>query len=126
MKRVANKIREGGKYFSFHTCGNVMEIVPDLIDAGVQALNPLEFTAGMNLAEMKKTYGEELVLIGNANKNVAQLGSTEEVRREVRRCLDTAAPGGGYMLASAITQETPVENALAFYDEAKNYQSWRA
>ena len=125
MKRVADKIREGGKYFSFHTCGNVTEIVPDLIEVGVQALNPLEITAGMDLAEMKKNYGDKLVLIGNAHANIVQLGSPEEVRAEVRRCLDDAAGGGGYFLTGGITQATPVENALAYYDEARNYTGWK-
>lgn len=125
MRKVADAIRAGGKYFSFHTCGNVTEIVPDLINAGVEALNPIEITAGMDLAEMKREYGDRLVLIGNANANIVQLGSPGEVRAEVRRCLDDAARGGGYFLTGGITQATPVENALAYFDEARNYSGWK-
>jgi len=121
MKVVADKIKEGGKYFSFHSCGNVTAIVPDLIEIGVDALNPIEITAGMNLAEMKLNYGDRLVIIGNANANVIQLGSTEDVRAEVRRCCDDAAQGGGYFLTGGITQATPTENVLAYFDEAGKY-----
>jgi len=126
VKPVADKVKEGGKYFSFHSCGNVTEIVPDLIDIGIDALNPIEITAGMDLAEMKKKYGDRLVLIGNANANVIQLGSPDDVRSEVRRCLDDAARGGGYFLNGGITQATPVENVTAYFDEAKRYVGWRS
>ncbi|HAU38820.1 MAG TPA: hypothetical protein DCX07_14030 [Phycisphaerales bacterium] len=121
MKAVVDKIKEGGKYFSFHSCGNVTAIVPDLIDVGIDALDPIEITAGMDLAELKRDYGDRLVLIGNANANIIQMGSPDDVRAEVRRCCDEAAHGGGYFLSGGITQATPTGNVVAYFDEAKRY-----
>ncbi len=125
VKVVADKIKEGGKFFSFHSCGNVTTIVPDLIALGVDALNPLEITAGMDLAKMKEVYGEELVLIGNANANIIQLGSPEEVRGEIRRCFDEGASGGGYFLNGGFPQGSSAMNILAYFDEAHQYTGWR-
>jgi len=121
IKRVVDKIKNGGKYFLFHSCGNVNKIVPDLISLGVDALEPIEPTAGMSLAEMKRNYGDKLVLLGNVNANILQMGSPEDVRAEVRRCFDDAAHGGGYFLNGAITQVSPVENVMAYFDEAGKY-----
>ena len=125
MKVVADKIKQGGKYLNFHSCGNVTEIIPDLIDVGIDSLNPIELTAGMDLKQVKQQYGDKLVVIGNADTNILQMGSVEDVRKEVRRCLDDAAGGGGYFLNGAITQVAPVENLLAYFDEARSYTGWR-
>jgi len=125
MKRVAQAIHDGSKYFSFHSCGNVTAVIPDLLDVGIDALNPIEVTSGMNLREVKEKYGEHLVIIGNANANIVQMGSPEDVRQEVRRCLDDAACGGGYFLAGGKTPATPIENLVAYYDEARTYQGYR-
>ena len=125
MKRVIDRVHAGGKYFGFHTCGNVTKIIPDLIEAGIDSLDPIEPTAGMDLAEVKRLYGERLVIMGNADANVIQMGSTDDARREVRRCLDSAARGGGYMLNGGITQAAPAENVLAYFDEARRYTGWR-
>jgi uroporphyrinogen decarboxylase len=125
IKRVADAIHDGGKYFSFHSCGNVNAVVPDLIEAGIDALNPIEVTSGMDLAEVKRLYGDRLVIMGNANANIVQMGTPDEVRAEVRRCLDDAAAGGGYLLCGGRTPATPTENMVAYFDEAKTYQGWR-
>lgn len=125
LARVAARIHAGGKFFSFHSCGNVAQVLPDLLALGVDALDPLEHTAGMDLAELKRLYGDRMVLIGNADANVVQMGTPEAVRAEVRRCLDEGAPGGGYFLSGGVTQATPVENLLAYFHEARTYQGYR-
>lgn len=125
LKKVSDKVKSKNRFFSYHSCGNVTEIIPDIIEAGVDALNPLEHTAGMNLEEIKEKYGNKLVLAGNIDVNLIQEGSTEDVRKEIRRCLDIAAKGGGYFLKEGITQTTPLENVIAYYDEAKTYQGWK-
>ncbi len=76
----------------------------------------------MDLAELKRLYGDRMVLIGNADANVVQMGTPEAVRAEVRRCLDEGAPGGGYFLSGGVTQATPVRNLLAYFHEARTYQ----
>ena len=126
IRRVAEAIHAGGKYFSFHSCGNVTSVIPDLIEAGIDALNPIEVTSGMDLAEVKRLYGDALVIMGNASANIVQMGTPEQVRQEVRRCLDDAAAGGGYFLDGGRTPATPPENLVAYFDEAKSYQGWRA
>jgi len=125
MKRIVAAAKSAGKLFSFHTCGNVTEVLPDLVDTGIDALNPLEVTAGMDLAQVKADYGDRLVVIGNANANIVQMGTPDDVRAEVRRCLDDAANGGGYFLCGGRTASAPVENLIAYFDEARSYQGWR-
>ena len=124
VKKVVRKIKADGRYYSFHSDGEITAIIPDLIDMGVDALNPIEKTAGMDLRWVKEHYGDQLVVIGNADANIVQMGSEEDVRREVRRCLDDAADGGGYFLAGGMTQITPVENLVAYFDEAKSYRGY--
>ena len=110
---------------SFHSCGNVTQIIPDLIEVGIDALNSIEVTSGMDLRQVKELYGDKLVIMGNASANIVQMGSPDEVRGKVRRCLDDAAAGGGYLLAGGRTPATPVENLIAYFDEARTYQDWR-
>jgi len=114
------KQRTQAKIF-FHTDGDVFNLIPDLIEIGVDILNPIQTSAGKmsDLAELKRRYGQNLVFCGAVDTHhLLPFGTPEAVRDEVRRVIEILGPGGGYMLSSVhtIMSEVPVENVLAMVD----------
>ena len=83
----------------YHGCGNVETILPDFIDMKLDAYNPLEAKAGLDVVELRKQYGHRLGFCGNSNMQVWEEGDPETVRREVIRKLN-AAKGGGMIFQS--------------------------
>ncbi len=112
----------------FHTDGDVFDLVPDLVEIGVDILNPIQSGAGRmsDLALLKREFGKSLVFCGAIDtQRILPYGSPEEVRAEVGRVIDILAPGGGYMLAAVHTvmDEVPPENLLAMVDAARELES---
>lgn len=125
-RRMAGAVKPFGKPILFHTCGSVYALIPDLIDAGIDILNPIQVSAAhMDTRRLKAEYGRDLVFWGAIdNQGVLPNGTPEEVRREVRRRITDLAPGGGYVLAAAhnIQQDVPPENVVAMFDEAREFR----
>ncbi|UCC62034.1 MAG: hypothetical protein JSV36_14770, partial [Anaerolineae bacterium] len=86
--------------FIWHSDGNVEALLPMTLEAGFVGFHGLEPAAGMDLARIKREFGQDLVLVGNIDVRVLCEADLEAVRREVRRCIEQGAPGGGYMIAS--------------------------
>lgn len=108
----------------FHSDGNLWQIMDDLLDAGIDGLNPLEPLAGMELKPLKKRYGNRLILVGGIDcSQLLPLGTPEEIRQAVQRAMQVAAPGGGLFIGSSseINPATPLENVLAFYSACHEY-----
>jgi uroporphyrinogen decarboxylase len=110
----------------YHSCGSVLEYIPDLIDNGVDALNPVQIAArGMDPAALKKAFGERIVFWGGGidSQHVLPYSSPEEVRKHVCRNLEAFGPGGGYVFANVhnIQADVPPENVLAMFDAAREY-----
>jgi uroporphyrinogen decarboxylase len=84
----------------WHSDGNVEVLLPMAIEAGFVGFHGLDPMAGMDLAKIKREFGQDLVLIGNVDVRVLFGLDLEAVRREVDRCIQQGAPGGGYMIAS--------------------------
>jgi len=106
-----------------HCCGSVRAIIPDLIEIGVDVLNPIQPLArGMDPAELKAEFGSEISFQGAIDVQQGMIGSVDEVRRETASRINALAPGGGYVLATAnnITADVPLENVLALYQSAKD------
>ncbi|MFQ6130489.1 MAG: uroporphyrinogen decarboxylase family protein [Armatimonadota bacterium] len=123
--------RQAGLKTMFHSCGAVREIIPDLCKLGVDALNPVQGRAkGMDLAKLKAEFGAELTFHGCVDhQHVLPHGTEEEVRAEVRRVINTMAPGGGFCLAAShdlMLDEFPPENVIGMYDEAYAYGQYAA
>jgi uroporphyrinogen decarboxylase len=109
-----------------HICGYVEPIIDDLVETGVDILNPLQPLA-MDPARLKKRYGERLSFWGAVDdQRVLPLGSPEEVEAEVRLRLAQLAPGGGYILCSShnVQPGTPMANIRAFYRAAEKYRDY--
>ena len=107
-----------------HSCGDVFALIPDLIDAGVDVLNPVQVSARAmaDTARLKRLYGDRLTFCGGIDTQwVLPAGSPDDVRAEVRRRIGDLAPGGGYILAAVhcIQPDVPPENIVAMLDEAR-------
>ena len=107
----------------YHTCGACREYLPDLIENGVQVINPVQIGAkGMEPAGLKRDFGERLCFWGGAvdSQNTLPRGTPAQVRDEVRRNLAAFMPGGGYVFNNVhnIQAGVPPENVLAMYDAA--------
>ena len=119
------KTRTKAKVF-FHSDGDVFDLIPDLIEIGVDILNPVQSGAGRmsDLARLKKTYGKDLVFCGAMDtQRILPYGTTEEVRAEVKRVCSLLGPGGGFMLSAVhtIMDEVPAANILAMADAVQEY-----
>jgi uroporphyrinogen decarboxylase len=108
-----------------HCCGSVYELIPDLIEAGIDILNPVQTNAkNMEPEKLKKEFGRDLTFWGGGcdPKTLAQ-GSKEDVRNEVRKRLDIFLKNGGYVFAPIlnITAEVPAANIITMYKTAMEY-----
>ncbi|MFB0508551.1 MAG: uroporphyrinogen decarboxylase family protein [Thermodesulfobacteriota bacterium] len=121
---AALKARSNAK-IHYHSCGSVYLLVEDLIDTGIDALNPIQVNArNMDPARLKEEFGDRLAFWGGIDtQKVLPFGKPEEVRQEVRRIIDCMGKGGGYILASVhnIQAEVPPENIVAMFEEGKSY-----
>ena len=108
-----------------HSDGSVYPLIGDLIEIGVDALNPVQVSAkNMDSARLKTEFGADLSFWGAIDtQRVLSVGSPEDVRKEVKRRIHDLAPGGGYVLASVhnIQAEVPPENIVAMFDSSLEY-----
>ena len=103
-----------------HTDGDVTEVLDDLVNAGIDGLNPLE---RMDLAAVKKRYGRNLVLVGNVDSTVLSFGTPAQVRQAVAANIRAGWGSGGHWLdtsAGEFMPDVPLDNALAFFAAAKD------
>jgi hypothetical protein len=110
-----------------HTCGSVIALLPDFIEAGFDVLNPVQCSAaGMDPAELKRRFGDRLTFWGGGvdTQGTLPFGSPDQVRREVRERLRIFGAGGGYVFDAIhnVQARVPVENLLAMFDALREYQ----
>lgn len=110
----------------YHTCGSVMPLIADLIDNGIDILNPVQISAAnMNPRELKERYGDRLTFWGGGidTQHVLSFGTTEQVHQDVRKNIDALKPGGGYVFNSVhnIQAGVPAKNIVATFDAAYEY-----
>lgn len=105
-----------------HSCGSIRKFIPDLIEAGIQVLDPVQpHAAHMDSFELKREFGEKLVFHGGIDiQQVLPFGTQEEVEEEVRARINAFAPGGGYILAPAhnVQADVPPANIVAMIQAA--------
>ena len=127
LQRVfdAYRARRPDIILAYHTCGSVLPFLDELIEVGVQVLNPIQVTAhGMDAAWLKRTCGHRLAFCGGVDqRGVLPHGTPGEVEQEVRQRIAELGPGGGYVLAPThdIQSDTPVENVLAVFEAARRW-----
>ena len=105
-----------------HSCGSIYRLIPDLIEAGYDVLNPVQTNAAeMDPATLKKEFGKDICFLGGGavTRTVINNGSPEEVRRHVRERLEIFSPGGGFVFNTVhnIMPDVPPENIITMFDE---------
>ena len=122
MERMMDLAHQAGAYVFHHSDGSIRKIIPRMIEAGIDTLNPIQWRCeGMDRKELKESFGDELVFHGGMdNQYTLASGSVEEVQEEVRDNLRILGEGGGYILAPChnIQAVSPPENIVAMYETA--------
>ncbi len=126
--RVLSFIKEKAPHIKiiFHSCGNVRPIIPDLIEMGVDILNPIHINAtGMEPVQLKKDFGRDIVFWGGGvdTQNVLPSGTVEDVKDNVHRNIEALAPGGGFVFNTVhnIQAEVPPENIMAMWKTLQKF-----
>ncbi len=119
-KKEYDVIRKAGLDVWVHSCGDIRKIMPDLVDMGVDVLNPVQPEC-MDIYELKDTYGDKMTFWGGISTQKTLPGGTpEEVRKETKQVTEYLARNGGYLIAAAqgIQSDVPFENLCALVDIA--------
>jgi uroporphyrinogen decarboxylase len=121
LKRFYDTAHDAGCKVMQHSCGAIRNIIPSLIEDGVDILDPIQTAAtGMDLAGLVQDFGGQISFHGGVDtQHTLPFGSEEDVRAEVRSYLELTKEHGGYILASSqeYIQDIPLDNILAIYDE---------
>jgi uroporphyrinogen decarboxylase len=110
-----------------HCCGGVRELLPDFIDAGLDAINPVQFNcAGMDTAELKADFGKGLTFWGGGcdTRDILPNASPELVQKHVHEQLNTLSPGGGFVFQQVhnILANVPAENIVSMFDAVNDFK----
>jgi len=110
----------------FHCCGSVRDLIPDLIDVGVDIINPVQVSAkGMGTKELKRLFGSDITFWGGGvdTQKILPWGTPERVRDEVKRRIDDLAPGGGFVFSAVhnIQADVPTANLIAMWETLQEY-----
>ncbi|MCL5098840.1 MAG: hypothetical protein M1608_15170 [Candidatus Omnitrophica bacterium] len=122
--QAATKVR-----IFYHSCGAVASILPDLIESGVDILNPVQVSAkGMDTRELKRQFGSAITFYGGGvdTQRVLPHGTPAQVRDEVRRRIEDLAPGGGFIfnIVHNIQADVPPENIMAMWETVQEYGAY--
>ncbi len=129
-KRLVQTIRAGTQAkIWYHTCGACIEYIPDLLDNGVDILNPVQISAAdMDPADLKARFGKRLVFWGGGidPQHVLPVATPQVVRQHVQRNLEAFKPGGGYVFNNVhnIQAGVPAENIIALFDAAFEFGAY--
>lgn len=126
LREVADVIHSTGLPWIFHSDGNVMPVIDDLMSLGINGLHPIE-PGPMDINEVKRLYGDRLCLVGNIDLHYTLTrGTPTEVEAEVRERIQRVGQGGGYILSSSnsITSYCKLENIIAMWDAVGRYGAY--
>ena len=116
--------KEYGYKVMFHSCGSVAEVIPDLIEAGLDVLYPVQPKAtGMDLLSLKIKYGKALSFYGGVDvQHLLPYGGPDEIKEEAKRLYDLFKNDGGYILSTShvVMEDVPPENFFALYQIGRN------
>ncbi len=124
LQRSVSAAHDAGAPYIKHTDGHIWPIFELLLEAGIDAIDPLEPMAGMDIGQVKNRYGERVALVGNVDcTELLPHGTPEEVTEAVKETIAKAAPGGGFVLASSNSIHPGVrpENYRAMVEAARRW-----
>ena len=109
----------------YHSCGSIIDIIDDLIEIGVDALNPIQHnTKGMDCEGLKKKFGKKIAFWGSIDTNhILPRGSLDEVKKEIKKRIEIFGPGAGFVINPIhnIQPDVPPENILAMVEAINEY-----
>jgi len=110
---------------AYHSCGSVVQLIPELIEIGVEAINPIQVSAkNMDTRDLKRKFGKDISFWGAIDtQRILPYGTEKEIADEVKKRIDDLAPGGGYILAAvhAIQPDVSPENIMFMLKYAEKY-----
>ena len=123
-QRLVETIKGAGRWALLHDCGRCNDLLEPFADMGIdylETLTPRAASGDIEPGDVKRRIGDQVCLRGGFNHHIMSSGTPSDVEAEVRMCLDTMAPEGGYMLCPAgpILSETPLENLIVFAQAAR-------
>jgi uroporphyrinogen decarboxylase len=128
MKKMMKLVHEGGAFVMTHSDGAIRKVIPDLIEIGMDILNPVQWRCkDMEREGLKRDFGDKIIFHGAMdNQQTMPFGSSDDVRQQVLENLRILGADGGYILAPCHNLQviTPVENILAMYETAYA-QGWQ-
>ena len=122
--RAVKTVKDAGAYAIKHSDGNLWPILDMTIGAGIDAINPIEPVAGMDIGEVKKKYGKRVCLAGNIDCGpVLSTEPVERVVKDVKEAIRKAGPGGGYIMMSSNSLHSSVnpKNYMAMIEATRKY-----
>jgi len=123
LRRLVDRVRGHGKVAVFHSDGQLMPILDQLLDCRPHVLQSIDPMAGMDIAEVKRLTFGRMALMGNVQCSVLQEGPPEAIRRSVLYCLEHASAGGGYVFSSSNTifPGVPLDNYRLMLDVFREF-----
>ncbi|HOX39548.1 MAG TPA: uroporphyrinogen decarboxylase family protein [Candidatus Brocadiia bacterium] len=128
FKAMIDVGKRHGLKVAHHSCGSIKPIIPDLIECGLDILNPIQPDVfDMDRRELKRSFGDRLSFHGSISiQKTLPFGTPEDIRAEVKERFETLGPGGGFIFCTAhnIQSDTPLENALALFEAYHEFGSY--
>jgi uroporphyrinogen decarboxylase len=122
LKRIADACHKNNKLFLLHSCGQVMAIMDDLIEAGIDGRHSFEDTI-LPVEQWYDKFHERVAILGGVDMELMAHGTQEQVRQRTRRILEHCAPGGGYCTGTgnSVANYVRIENYYAMIDETRKW-----
>lgn len=128
IKNLSDLAANYGAKLIMHSCGSIMKLIPDFIEAGVTVLDPIQVTANdMDIRKLKQEFGEHLTFHGGIDvQRLMPYGTVEEIREKAKETIEVLSQNGGYFFSPShrFQADTPIENIDALYDAAFQFGSY--
>lgn len=127
LQRIHAACRKKGFYVMHHSCGDVTDLFPDIIELGIDIMDAIQ-PESMDVQMLKREYGEDIVFFGGLGaQSTIPFGTPEQVVEEAEEALHTLGQGGGYIIgpAGSISTDTPIENVVALVEFCMKLQERR-
>lgn len=122
--KMADLAHKNGALMAIQSCGSINKIIPDIIESGVDIINPIQVSAkGMDPVVLKREFGKDIVFFGGIDTNLLTKGTQTKVREETKRIIEILGYDGKYIVAPShdyLLPEVPTENIVVLYEEALN------
>jgi uroporphyrinogen decarboxylase len=124
-KQIYEECKKYGMFIIQHSDGYIDDLVPDMVNHGLDCIQSLEAPAGVNLKKLKEKFGDRLAFMGGIDHTVLGFGTSKDIEDEVKRCIKAAAHGGGYFAGPSHTiLNASWENILAFRAALEKYRKY--